>query len=119
MKYAEIIDKGECMSQLYKFPLIPWPQQSLKNVACKEEWAKTGFYPSNGLIAEIPFEIEKNMSLKIDIQIYILKINNAYYVPMTGKGIKFISEDEYNKCKSGNILKGMDGRQIKINDFWK
>ena len=119
MKYAEIIDKGECMSQLYKFPQITWPQQSLKSVACKEEWAKTGFYPSNGLVAEIPFEIEKNMLLQIDIQIYILKINNTYYVPMTEKGLKFISEDEYNKRKRGNIFKEMDDRQIKINNFWK
>ena len=117
-KYAEIIDRGECMSQLYKFPQIPWSQPSLKNIACKEEWAKTGFYPSNGLVAEIPYEIEKNMALKIDIQIYILKINDTYYVPMTGKGIKFISEEEYNKRKNGNVLKGMDDRQIKINKFF-
>jgi hypothetical protein len=118
-KFAEIINKGECMTTLYQFPQIPWPQPFLKNEACKEEWAKTGFYPSNGLVGEIPFEIEKNMQLRIDIQIYILKINDTYYVPMTEKGLKFISEEEYNKRKNGNILKGMDDRQIKINKFFK
>lgn len=118
-KFAEIIDKGECMSQLYKFPQIPWPEQSLKNVACKEEWAKTNFYPSNGLVAEIPFIIEKNMNLRIDIDIYILKINDTYYVPMTVKGIKFISEEEYLKRKPFNRIHGMDDRQKNINDFWK
>lgn len=118
-KFAEIIDKGECISQLYKFSQIPWPEQSLKNLACKEEWGKTNFYPSNGLVAEIPYIIEKNMNLMIDIDIYILKINNKYYVPMTLKGIKFISEEEYEKRKNANQIQDMDSRQRKINDFWK
>lgn len=118
-KFAEIIDRGECISQLYKFPQIQWEQPSLKNIACKEEWAKTNFYPSNGLVAEIPFVIEKNMNLRIDIEIYILKINDTYYVPMTRKGINFISEQEYNNRKGNNIIKGMDDRQKNINDFWK
>lgn len=117
-KYAEIIDKGECLATLYKFPQIPWPEQFLKDVACREEWAITGFYPSNGLVAEIPYIIEKNMSLKIDIEIYILLINGEYYVPMTAKGLKFISKEEYIKRKGNNILQGMDESQRRINDFF-
>lgn len=118
-RFAKIIDKGECISQLYKFPQIPWPEQFLKSKACKEEWAKTNFYPSNGLVAEVPYIIEKNMNLKIDIDIYILKINEEYFVPMTGKGIKFISEDEYIRMYKDNMINDMDDRQNKINTFWK
>lgn len=117
-KYVEIIDKGECMATLYQFPQIPWPEPFLKNVARREEWERQGFYPSNGLVAEVPYVIEKNMALKIDIQIFILKIREQFYVPMTLKGIKFISEEEYNKRKNENVLKGMDDRQKKINKFW-
>ena len=58
------------------------------------------------------------MSLKIDIDIYILKINEKYYVPMTLKGIKFISEHEYNSKRPQNKIRGMDDRQNRINDFW-
>ena len=45
MQYARIIDKGECLSTLYKFPQIPWPKAFLKEVANKHEWAKHDFYP--------------------------------------------------------------------------
>lgn len=116
-EFAEIIDKGECISQLYKFPQIPWPEKYLADIACKEEWAKTNFYPSNGLVAEIPYTIRKNISLGIDIDIFILKVNNKYYIPMTRKGIIFISESEYNERKYKNIIKGMDERQRRINDY--
>lgn len=119
MEYAEITDRGECLATLYTFPQIPWPESFLKEVACREEWAKYNFYPQNGLVAEIPFVIEKNMNLRIDIDIYILKINDTYYIPMTGKGIKFISEEEYLKRKSSNRTHGMDDRQKRINDFWE
>lgn len=115
--FAEIIDKGECISQLYKFSQIPWAEQNLKNLACKEEWAKTNFYPSNGLVAEVSYTIKKNMKLRIDVDIYLLRINEKYYVPMTEKGVKFISETEYNKRRSENLVRGMDERQRRINDL--
>lgn len=117
-KYAEIIDKGECMATLYQFSQIHWPEPFLKNVARREEWEKQEFYPSNGLVAEVSYVIEKNMALKIDINIYILKINDEFYVPMTPNGIKFISETEYNKRKKENKIQNKDGRQKRINDFW-
>ena len=117
-KFVEITDRGECLATLYTFPQIPWPEPFLKQVACREEWSKSNFYPHNGLVAEIPYVIKKNMSLKIDIDIYILKINEKYYVPMTIKGIKFISESEYKSKRPQNKIQGMDDRQSRINDFW-
>lgn len=118
MKYAKIIDKGECMSTLYTFPQIPWPKPFLKDVANKREWEKWGVYPSNGLVAKVPYVIERDMSKNIDIEVYILRINNQFYVPMSGKGIVFISEQEYQDMQPLNKIQGMDEIQIYINDSY-
>ena len=118
MKYAEITDRGECLGTLYTFPQIPWPEPFLKKVACRDEWSKSNFYPHNGLVAEIPYIIQKDMSLKMDIDIYILRINEKFYVPMTIKGLKFISETEYKNKRPQNRIQGMDDRQSRINDFF-
>ncbi len=109
-EYAVIIDKGECMSTLYQYPTFPWPEAFLKTVACKDEWTKHGFYPSNGLVGEIAYNMES--------QIYILKINDKFFVPMTRKGIQFISEMDYYKKKASNNIQEMDERQRKISNDW-
>lgn len=117
MKYARITDKGECLSTLNRFPQIPWPEPKLRNIANKTEWEKYGFYPSNGLVAEIPYIIHKDLSLGIDLDVYILKITENLYVPMTARGFEFISEEEFIRDKSFNKLGCMDERQKKINAF--
>lgn len=117
MKYARITDKGECLSTLDRFPQIPWPEPRLRNIANKTEWGKFNFYPSNGLVAEVPYVINKDMSLGIDLDVYILKVTDNLYVPMTAKGIEFISKEEYLREKSHNNIGGMDERQQKINAF--
>ena len=117
MKYAKIIDKGECLSTLDRFPQIPWPETWLKDVANKVEWAKYNFYPSNGLVAEVPYVISRDVTLGIDLDVYILKITENLYVPMTIKGVKFIEEAEYIRLKPDNKLKGMDERQQRINSW--
>ena len=117
MKYARITDKGECLSTLDRFPQIPWPEPRLRNITNKTEWAKYGFYPSNGLVTEVPYVINKDISLGIDLDVYILRITDNLYVPMTAKGIEFISKEEYLREKPHNNLGGMDERQQKINAF--
>lgn len=115
MKYAKITDKGECLATLYTFPQITWPESFLKDIANRNEWLKYNFYPSNGLVAEIPYIIKRDLSKQIDIDIYILRINERFYVPMTIKGIKFIPEQEYVQNRANNVLRGMDERQSLIN----
>jgi hypothetical protein len=115
-EFAKITDKGECLSTLYTFPQIQWPKPFLKSVACKDEWAKEDFYPSNGLVGEIAYIIKKDMSQRIDIDIYILKINDKFYVPMSRKGLKIISKEDYLLRKPKNNIRGMDLRQEKLYD---
>lgn len=117
MKYAKIIDKGECMSTLHLVSSFPWPEQFLKDVANRDEWTKYNFYPSNGLVAEIPYivKFQQPFTGKI-IDVYILKITERIYVPMTEDGIEFIEEKIYQAEYDNNKLCGMDARQESIND---
>lgn len=108
--YAEIIDKGECMSTLNQYHDFPWPEPFLKKIACRDEWSKYNFYPSNGLVGKIAYNMEST--------IYILIINELFYVPMSKKGIQFISEKEYSERISTQLITGMDERQKKINNNW-
>lgn len=97
--YIEIIDRGECFSTTMEF---------IDGVyANKEEWAKHNFYPQNGMVGEVR---------KITPRAYIIKIGEGIYVPMTEKGIRKISYDEYIVRKSNNNCSGMDERQKRIND---
>ena len=98
MKYAKIIDKGECYSTT---------NMVVNGVpANKYEWAKYNFYPKNDMVGEV---IVVNGR-------YVLKINEDIYVPMSGQGIVEISEAEYLAGKKNNVFTGMDERQQKIND---
>lgn len=122
MKYAKIIDKGECMSTLHLVSSFPWPNQALKNIANKEEWFKYNFYPSNGLVAEVPHTVifKQPFTNKI-LDVYILKITNHIYVPITRDGIEFISQEMYLEEYPNNELRDMDSRQERLNDkvdFW-
>jgi hypothetical protein len=107
-KFAEIIDKGECCSTLNDDPNFKWPEIRLKNLACRNEWNRQNFYPSNGLVAEI--------YCKLDSWGYILLINDKFYVPMTKRGVKIISEVDYDQKKANNKIKAMDQRQRNINN---
>ena len=98
MKYAKIIDKGECYSTL---------NMTVNGVvANKFEWAKYNFYPKNDMVGEV---IVVN-------GISVLKITDDIYVPMSNKGIVAINYDEYINGQKYNVFTGMDERQQKIND---
>lgn len=117
MQYARIVDKGECMSTLHNLTQFPWPAPFLKEVANRTEWAKHDFYPSNDLVGEVPYIIKQDWSRMIAQDVYILLINQQFWVPMTIKGIVFISQEEYEQSRPNNIIRGMDERQERINAF--
>lgn len=97
--YVKIVDRGECFSTTMEF---------INGVyANKSEWAKYNFYPQNGMVGEV---------VKVTPRAYIVKIKDGIYVPMTKKGIREISYDEYLAGKDKNVSTGMDERQERIND---
>jgi len=97
--YVKIVDRGECFSTTMEF---------INGVyANKSEWAKHNFYPQNGMVGEVA---------KVTPRAYIVKIKDGIYVPMTKKGIREISYDEYLAGKDKNVSTGMDERQKRIND---
>ena len=96
--YVKIIDKGECFSTTMEF---------IDGVyANKIEWEKHNFYPKNGMVGEL---------VKRTPSAYIIKIMDGIYVPMTRKGIKEISYEEYEAGLVNNTCSGMDSRQQHIN----
>lgn len=98
MKYARIIDAGECMSTT---------QMKCDGVfANRYEWAKYNFYPQNGMVGEIH-----------DVNgVSILKIMDGVYVPMLNRGFIEISFEEYKSQQGNNVASGMNERQRRIND---
>lgn len=99
-QYAEIIDEGECYSSL---------SLNIKGVnANAEEWNKLNFYPKNGMVGEIITILTPH--------IHILKIQDTIYVPMSPKGLKEISEIEFNQRIGNNHCGGMNERQQHINE---
>lgn len=98
MKYAKIIDKGECYSTT---------NMVVNGVpANRYEWAKYNFYPKNDMVGEVIVVNGRS----------VLKINDEIYVPMSPQGIVEITEAEYQEGKKNNVFTGMDERQQKIND---
>lgn len=96
--YVKIINKGECFSTTMEF---------IDGVyANKIEWEKHNFYPQNGMVGEL---------IKRTPSAYIIKIMDGIYVPMTKKGIKEISYEEYMAGLTNNTCSGMDPNQTRIN----
>jgi hypothetical protein len=116
-KFAEIIDKGECLSTINVPPavnILDWSgTENIKHLAGKNEWTKHDFYPSNGLIGEIAGVLYNTIW---GYDVYILKIQNQFYVPMSPNGIKFISENEMRLKQPSTQTRSMDSRQTKINN---
>lgn len=96
--YVKIIDKGECFSTTMEF---------IDGVyANKSEWVKHNFYPQNGMVGEL---------VKRTPSAYIVKIMDGVYVPMTRRGIREISYEEYKAGLANNVCSGMDVKQARIN----
>lgn len=68
---------------------------------------KIQLLPQNGMVGEI---------VKRTPSAYIVKIKEGIYVPMTRKGIKEITYEEYLAGQPNNVCNGMDERQKRIND---
>ncbi len=97
--YIKIIDKGECFSTTMEF---------IDGVyANKIEWGKHNFYPQNGMVGEL---------VKRTPSAYIIKIMDGIYVPMTRRGIKEISYEEFIAGQVNNVCSGMDEKQQRINN---
>jgi hypothetical protein len=96
--YVKIIDRGECFSTTMEF---------IDGVyANRTEWAKYNFYPQNDMVGEL---------VKRTPSAYIIKIKDGIYVPMTKRGIKEISYEEFLAGQVNNVCSGMDERQQRIN----
>lgn len=96
--FVKIIDCGECFSTTMEF---------IDGVyANRTEWEKYNFYPQNGMVGEV---------MKVISRAYIVKIKDGIYVPMTKRGIKEITKEEFIANRDKNVYTGMNERQKRIN----
>jgi len=115
-KFVEIIDKGECCSSLQYFVN--------GKLANNQEWKNHEYYPQNGNVAELveskPGVLLHSIAINniTNAQYYILKISNEIFVPMTGKGLKDISENEYKLKLHNTFNSGMSQKQKNISDSY-
>jgi len=74
--------------------------------ANRDTWAAHNFYPQNGMVGEV---------VKQTSNAYVIKILDGIYVPMSPRGIKTITAQEYQAGLKNNVCSGMDERQRSIN----
>jgi len=86
---AKIISAGHVYSAINTSDTYEtdWINKEVKSLAGEEEWSKTGFYPESGMIGEIVHSFNHRTD---DILIYVLRINDKYYVPIGMNGIKLL-----------------------------
>lgn len=101
MKYARIIDRGECVST-HSLVIDGVPA----NVT---EWKKYNFYPQNNMVGEL-----------MNVNGYhVLHILPHIYVVMARIGIEEISEEEWRDGQKYNTYTGMDEKQWKLYNFFQ
>jgi len=97
--YVMITDCGECYSTTMEF---------INGVyANKEEWSKHNFHLKNGMVGEL---------VKITPRAYIVRIKEGIYVPMSKKGIREISYNEYSEHLCRNECNDMNENQQNTYD---
>lgn len=84
---AEIINSNEIFSTINQRDGEIWINDAVKCEAGISEWRKTGFEPKNGMIGEI---IDSFTHLNKYCLIYVIFIDDKYYVPIAANGIKIL-----------------------------
>lgn len=113
LKYASITNKGECLSTINNNPTFEWTNLEAKVKAGRTEWMKHDFYPANGMVGVIVDEFVNPIWGNI---IYVLKIADEFYVPMTEKGLKFIDEDEYKSQRNIDKNEGISSKSSSLHN---
>jgi len=95
--YVKIIDDGKT------YPTLPedclnWPSNEIYKKAQSSEWSRSGYEPKNG---------DKGVIIGAynhcnGYQIFIIKVENKYYVPIGFKGVEEISETKFRSNYSSN-----------------
>ena len=88
---ARITNTGSIYSSINEAELHAtlWINQEVRRLAGNTEWVKTGFYPKNGMVGDIVDSFQHKHSNTI---VYVLKVDEKYFVPVGERGIELLSE---------------------------
>lgn len=98
--FIEIIDQEECLRGFNLYKNASWPSADIKKKATEEEWNSYGFYPINGMVGEVIGIVTNDIYSK---PVYVIRILQMFFVPVTSSGIKVISQDEFTIKNSTQI----------------
>ncbi len=98
-KYAVIINKKQTLSTINGNRTFNWKNETIMKLAGISAWKEHNFYPEDGMAGEIVDSFYNSLN---HYQVYILFIDNKFYVPMSEKGIKFINKQEMLKIQQGS-----------------
>ncbi len=93
--FVEIIDKNACQ---------PSSNMIIDGIkANSEEWKKHNFYPQVGIVGVVLGEGQMYVGTVLIIQVW-----DNLIIPITPRGVRYITETEFNKRLSKNLEIGLD-----------
>lgn len=98
--YGLILDKGECLSTIDGDSRFNWRSSAVKELAGKSEWERYGFYPRNGMVGPI---VDRFFNPVFNFNIYVLEIDERFFVPMSEKGIEIISSEKMQELLRNDL----------------
>lgn len=120
MKFARIINKGQCLSTINGSNKFNWSKEHIKALAGKSEWIKGDFYPANGMVGIVVDQFHNPLW---DHEIIVLEIDRKWFVPMHENSIEYISEIEYEQAflfehiPAKNVNKDELMKDVEIQDM--
>lgn len=87
-KRAKIINTGQLYTTIDGNNKFKWKNSEIMLKAGEAEWMKTDFYPKTGMVGEI---VDSFKHFDGNALIYVLKIEDEYYVPIGTKGVDLLN----------------------------
>jgi hypothetical protein len=87
-KKAKIINTGALYTTIDGNREFDWKNEEIMKKAGRAEWKKSGFAPKTGMIGEI---VDSFKHVRSDALIYVLYVDEKYYVPIGASGVKLLN----------------------------
>ena len=86
-RQAEIINAGRIRPTINQGNSLIWPNNDIKSKAGRNEWERFGFEPKTGMKGQV---ISTTKLCSIGRLIYILLIDNKFYVPIDADAVRLL-----------------------------
>ncbi|WP_163710219.1 WG repeat-containing protein [Mangrovibacterium lignilyticum] len=114
--YVEIVKEETRLNRFNLYKKAKWPNEEIRRKASEDEWDFYGFKPVKGNIGEAVGIVENDL---FEENIYIILILEMFYVPISEKNLKLISEVDYLRRKKEEVtfVKASEGYITQDKDL--